>query len=305
MPSMGSRLLGLTMSALGGKLGYRDLDEVRRKVERQRVRPAHFGPPQRLQKSCTVALSFEHGWPCYEIAPRGRTPKAQVLYLHGGAFIDEAGINHWALVKELTCNVPACVVVPVYPLAPAETAETVLPALTALARTLTSGSGLPAVFMGDSAGGGLALAAAQRLRDEGEATADRLVLISPWLDALLDDPVVDEIQPRDPMLAAEALRWTGALWAGALSPSDPAVSPLNGSMAGLPPAQVRRDARHPARRRQALPCAGDGGGGLRRAVRGGGAGARLPPVAGGRGAQGARADTRERPAGRPLGVIPE
>jgi acetyl esterase/lipase len=225
-------------SAIGSKLGYRDLDEVRRKVEKQQTRPAHFGPPKMLQKSCTVTLTFEHGWPCYEITPYGRIPGVQVLYLHGGAYIEEIGFNHWALIKELTAHGPARTVVPVYPLAPAGTADSFLPGLAALARTLTSESALPAVFMGDSAGGGLALATAQRLRGDGEATADRLVLISPWLDAVLDNPVMDEIQPHDPMLAVEPLRWTGALWAGALSPSDPAVSPLNGSMTGLPPTQV-------------------------------------------------------------------
>ncbi|QPP08357.1 alpha/beta hydrolase [Streptomyces bathyalis] len=235
---MSSRLLGWGIAAVGNRLGYRDLDEVRRKVERQRTRPAHFGPPKKLQKSCTVTLSFEHGWPCYEIAPRGRTPVAQVLYLHGGAYVEEVGFNHWALVKELAVDVPARAVVPVYPLAPAGTAQTVLPRLTALARELKSGSCLPVVFAGDSAGGALSLAVAQRLRDEGETTADRLVLISPWLDAVLDDPLLDEIQPHDPMLAVEPLRWAGALWAGALPLSDPSVSPLNGSMTGLPPVQV-------------------------------------------------------------------
>lgn len=237
-PSAGSRLLGWTMSAAGHRLGYRDLDEVRRKVERQRTRPAGFGPPKRLGRSCRVGLSFGHGWPLYEIEPRGRAPRAQVLYLHGGAYIEELGYNHWAFVKELAVNVPARVAVPVYPLAPAGTAPSVLPALTALARTTTSGSSLPTVFMGDSAGGGLSLAVAQRLRDEGADTPGRLVLISPWLDAVLDDPLVDEIQPHDPMLSREALRWTGGLWAGGLELSDPAVSPLHGSMTGLPPAQV-------------------------------------------------------------------
>jgi len=52
------------MPAAGNKLGYRDADEVRRKVEKQLTRPAHFGPPERLDKSCSVTLTFEHGWLC-------------------------------------------------------------------------------------------------------------------------------------------------------------------------------------------------------------------------------------------------
>jgi epsilon-lactone hydrolase len=239
LPSMRSRALWLVMSAMGGTLGYRNLDAVRRKVEKQLRHPAGYGPPKRLRRSCDVTLDFPSGWPCYTVTPRTAVaPSAQVLYLHGGGYIEEVGANHWALIKELAVRGRSRVVVPVYPLAPRGTAGSFLPGLTALARTLTSGSHLPAVFMGDSAGGGLALAATQRLRDEGEAVPDRLLLISPWLDALLGNPEIKQIQPYDPMLAVEPLRWTGALWAGELAPSHPAVSPLNGGVTGLPPIEV-------------------------------------------------------------------
>ncbi|WP_235980133.1 alpha/beta hydrolase fold domain-containing protein [Streptomyces albidus (ex Kaewkla and Franco 2022)] len=235
---MGSRALKLVMSAVGKKLGYRDLTEVRRKVEKQLLRPASYKPPKHLDKSCVVHLSFEHGWPCYRISPRGRDPKVQVLYLHGGAYIEEIGSNHWALIKELATNVPAAVTVPVYPLAPRGTASRFLPAVTALAGSLTTDSALPTVFMGDSAGGGLALAIAQRLRDAATAPPARLVLISPWLDVALGNPEAARVQPRDPMLSTESLRYTGALWADERELSDAAVSPINGTMTGLPPTTV-------------------------------------------------------------------
>lgn len=237
VPSVGSRTLAAAMSAVGRKLGYRDLDQVRRKVEKQLTRPAHFGPPAQLARKCRVDISFDRGFPCYTVSPRDREPRVQVLYLHGGAYIEEIGANHWAFVKELAAQAPARVVVPVYPLAPRGTAEGFLPELAALARELTRGE-LPAVFMGDSAGGGLALAAAQRLRTGGDAPPSRLILVSPWLDATLADDAADAIEPHDPMLAREPLRWAGRLWAGALDPSDPAVSPLHGDMTGLPVTEV-------------------------------------------------------------------
>lgn len=237
MPSTSSRVLAQAMSAVGHKFGYRDLAQVRRKVEKQLTRPAHFGPPGHLDKTCAVTLRFGHGFPCYEVVPHGRTPQLSVLYLHGGAYIEEIGYNHWALIKELAGQTPAQIVVPVYPLAPRGTAEEFLPRLTALARELTAAPA-PAVFMGDSAGGGLSLAVAQRLHEQGDAPPARLALLSPWLDAALGDPDAEKIQPRDPMLAVEPLRYTGALWAGDLAPSDPAVSPLNGRMDGLPATEV-------------------------------------------------------------------
>ncbi|MFH8573973.1 alpha/beta hydrolase fold domain-containing protein [Streptomyces sp. NPDC017993] len=243
MPGISSRALLLTMTALGKKLGYRDSTEVRRKVEKQYQYPASFAPPKKLGRTCEISLDFRNGWPCYEISARhkssqstkgDRNPQAEVLYLHGGAYIEEIGSNHWSLIEQLTRDVPARVTVPIYPLAPRGTATSVLPKITALAATLTERASGPTFFMGDSAGGGMALAIAQRLRETGGRLPDRLVLIAPWLDITLGHPAVPDIEPHDPLLAAEPLRFAGALWAGGLDPADPVVSPVNGEMSGLP-----------------------------------------------------------------------
>ncbi|POX42277.1 lipase [Streptomyces sp. Ru73] len=234
MPSLSSRALLLVASALGHKMGYRDLDEVRRKVEKQQRRPAAFGPPRRLDRHCRVTAHFRHGWPCYEVAPRDAAARVQVLYLHGGAYIEEIGDNHWNLIEQLATTGAARVVVPVHPLAPRGTASAVVPDLTALAGRLTGDGELPTVFMGDSAGGGLSVTLAQRLRDTGGTPPAELVLISPWLDAVLDNPGIEPLQPHDPMLGVEALRYCGSLWAGELDLAHPWVSPVRGSLAGLP-----------------------------------------------------------------------
>jgi triacylglycerol lipase len=63
-----------------------------------------------------------------------------------------------------------------------------------------------------------------------------MFLISPWLDLAVSDPASAEID--DPLLGVTGLRACGRLWAGGLSPADPLVSPLFGSLAGLPPTVV-------------------------------------------------------------------
>ncbi|MBO6050843.1 MAG: alpha/beta hydrolase [Bacteroidales bacterium] len=88
------------------------------------------------------------------------------------------------------------------------------------------------IIMGDSAGGGLALALAQQIRDNSLEMPGRLVLISPWVDVLGGD---DAIQEHDTFLNAEVLRKVGADWAGEKNPRDPMISPLYGDMKGLPP----------------------------------------------------------------------
>jgi acetyl esterase/lipase len=92
--------------------------------------------------------------------------------------------------------------------------------------------------MGDSAGGALALAVALALRDTGDRTPARVVALSPWLDATLDEPAVADLEATDPMLAETGLRAAGRWWAGAGDPSDPLVSPVNARLTGLPPIDV-------------------------------------------------------------------
>jgi acetyl esterase/lipase len=90
-------------------------------------------------------------------------------------------------------------------------------------------------LVGDSAGGGLSLALAQRLRDARRPLPPRIVLLSPWLDLTISDPRQGAIARTDPMLDIPGLRAAGRWYADDLSPDDPAVSPLFGDLAGLPP----------------------------------------------------------------------
>ena len=57
------------------------------------------------------------------------------------------------------------------------------------------------VLVGDSAGGGYALALAEALRDRGGPQPDRLVLIAPWVDLTGTAPGTLEAAERDPWLS--------------------------------------------------------------------------------------------------------
>jgi acetyl esterase/lipase len=94
------------------------------------------------------------------------------------------------------------------------------------------------VLSGDSAGANLALGAVQRRVAAGRSTPAGLVLLSPWLD-LSDDRLGDPLlSSADPMLSPS---WLSAC-AEAYAPeklADPRVSPLLGSLEGLPPLMVQ------------------------------------------------------------------
>jgi len=89
--------------------------------------------------------------------------------------------------------------------------------------------------VGDSAGGGMALAVAMELRDRGLAPLHSTVLISPWLDVSCTDQRLAQIDPRDPWLAVPGLRAAGELYQAELADDDWRVSPIHGSLAGLGP----------------------------------------------------------------------
>ena len=116
------------------------------------------------------------------------------------------------------------------------------------------------VLMGDSAGGGLALAVGQGLRDRG-VRPRRMVLLAPWLDVATDDPASRAIADRDPMLAIPGLIEAGRAYAGPLALDDPRVSPIHGSLGGLPPITVftgTEDLLNPDSHRLAEACAAAG-----------------------------------------------
>ena len=98
--------------------------------------------------------------------------------------------------------------------------------------------GKPVVLMGDSSGGGLALAFAESLRDSGVPMPEGLVLLSPWIDVTMTNPAIPSLEESDFILSAYGLAGLGKLWAGELDVKDSRVSPLYGSMAGLPPTLI-------------------------------------------------------------------
>ena len=163
------------------------------------------------------------------------SPDAPVIfYFPGGSYIDQPREVHWRFLDALAQNTGALVVVPIYPKLPDSDAGTACAALTAAYEEFISGMVHgDLIFMGDSAGGGLALSFAMQLRDAGLEGPEKLILICPWLDVTLTNPDIPAYEKRDPCLDSEQLRHLGALWAGDLSPAAPIVSPLNGSFDGL------------------------------------------------------------------------
>jgi cation diffusion facilitator CzcD-associated flavoprotein CzcO/acetyl esterase/lipase len=135
-----------------------------------------------------------------------------VLYLHGGGFCVGSARTHRSLTTRLAAA-GLTVWVPQYRLAPEHPQPAALDDALACYRELLQ-QGVAArqiVVCGDSAGGGLALALALRLRDAGEPLPAGLMLLSPFLDTSLSGETIRSASARDPMLDVawlkQAVRW--------------------------------------------------------------------------------------------------
>ena len=197
-------------------------------------------PPFFVTTGLNVQRDSIAGMPVYILTPPAPTG-ATVIALHGGAYVAEASLFHWEMYADMARKTGATVIVPDYPLIgePGGTAELVVPQTAELISQVIATRGAENTYvLGDSAGGGLALAAVQLLvaSGAGAPTPRRMVLLAPWLDATVSDPASATV--FDPLLNVGSLVRYGELWAGDLGPTDPWASPINGSLDGLPPITV-------------------------------------------------------------------
>lgn len=197
-------------------------------------------PTEAFRARFAVQEEDFNGQQVWTVTPRENTgSQLHILYIPGSAYINEVLTLHWDIAEQLIERTGATLVMPLYPLAPENDYQPAYEMIFAVYQRLVEQIGAEnVVIMGDSAGGGIALSLAQQLRDQNEPLPAALVLFSPWLDAAVSDPSQPVIDARDFILSIDTLWITGQWWAGDLPTTDPRISPLYGSVEGLPPIAV-------------------------------------------------------------------
>ncbi|WP_246271540.1 alpha/beta hydrolase [Amycolatopsis acididurans] len=199
-----------------------------------RQRPDDAVPPASARSGLEVERDEILGRPVYTIRPPHGRSSRHVLYFHGGAYVHQIQKDHWKFLGRLVKRTGCTVTAPLYPLAPNHRYDqTITMILAAYKEKLGEVAPHDQIVMGDSAGGGLSLVLARQLREEGRPQPQEIVLLSPWLDITMSDPMQREYDKKDPYLGIPGLLEAGRLYAGALDPSDPLVSPINGNLHGL------------------------------------------------------------------------
>ena len=211
--------------------------EAQRLEERRAAGESPYVLPAGLDLACGIEESSRDGMQVFTLNRGSNSPI--VLYLHGGAYINQFNAYQWRFMTRLVRETGCEIVAPAYHLAPYADYRRAYDDLSGLYRDLSAGNpGRRLILMGDSAGGGLALGLAEYLAGEGNLLPERLILFSPWVDVSMDNPDVADYVAKDPMLHLDLVTVHGRYWAGDADAHFWMVSPLYGDMAGLPAVHI-------------------------------------------------------------------
>lgn len=171
--------------------------------------------------------------------PEGITTKKNILYFHGGMYVCGSPKGHRSHVAKFVKGSKANALVFDYRLAPEHPFPAGLnDAVSAYNYLLDQGvSPQSIVFVGDSAGGGLCLAALLALKEKGLPLPAGAVALSPWTDLTLSGAShqINEAVCLSPIGCAQAC---SRFYAGEQDSSNPLISPLFGDLSGLPPIRI-------------------------------------------------------------------
>ena len=169
--------------------------------------------------------------------PADAAPGCAILFLHGGGYTLGSSAAYRGFASQLAVRAGAAVFLLDYPLSP----ETKLPLALALSVDTIEclQERFPTVSVtGDSAGGGMTLAALAESRGRGIPIAAAAVF-SPWTDLTLSGQSAQDLAIGDPLLDVAYLRAAAAGYLGSTPAEDPRASPMTDVPGGLPPILIQ------------------------------------------------------------------
>ena len=158
-----------------------------------------------------------------------------LLYLHGGAWCLHLPALYAAWATHLSRRTGMRVLLVDYRLAPEHPFPAGVDDCYGVYRALLDAGIVPDVVAGDSAGGSLTLTTLQRARAAGLPLPRCAVLLSPSTDLTLSGASARYNADADPMFSDKAGDLLPEIYCPGQARTQPLLSPLFGSWAGLPP----------------------------------------------------------------------
>ncbi len=236
MPSLKSRLLYHVVKYQLAKLARRQLTLPEYRLAREAAAERMFRMPGGVAVETAEVGACRGEW----LRPASQQGSGMVLYLHGGAYTGGSCITHRAVAARLSLAARHRVFNLAYRLAPEHPFPAALDdALMAYHGLQAAHPGALIALAGDSAGGGLALSLAIRLREQGILPPAALALMSPWTDLAQGNKTHTTKAALDPYFPTrERLSIAARHYAGATLLTHPLVSPQYAQLHGLSPTLI-------------------------------------------------------------------
>jgi acetyl esterase/lipase len=164
-----------------------------------------------------------------------------MLYLHGGGYAIGSIVTHRGLAGRLSQAAAARVLLVDYRLAPEHPFPAAVNDATGAYRWLLAQGIDPArlIIAGDSAGGGLTIAALVAVRDAGMPLPAAAVCLSPWVDLEGSGDSVTTKATADPLVQKAGLLQLAAWYLAGANPRTPLAAPLYADLRDLPPLLIQ------------------------------------------------------------------
>jgi salicylate hydroxylase len=184
------------------------------------------------------------GVPALWVGP-SRADRPTVLHLHGGGFMLGSARGSLGLAERIGRALDARVLTIDYRLAPEHAYPAALQdVLSAYCWLLERGiPGSDVVLSGESAGGGLAVAAVLAARRRSLPSPAAVYAASPMADLTLSGRSVDASRGQDPVVDRDMLTEFASCYLQGQDPRDPLASPIHGDFEAFPPLLVHAAAR--------------------------------------------------------------
>lgn len=183
-------------------------------------------PPTRLFNKYDIETAIIDGAKVYTLSVKDQIPTDTIYYLHGGGFACGLSLIHWEIITYFADQLGYRIVIPDYPLIPKADYIEIYDFVLNLYKEIAKSKGR-LFIVGDSAGASLVLGLSQLIDKEKLRKPDHLIMISPWMDVAMTNTEIERLQPIDPSLDCDGLKYAGQVYSmGDLQ--NPLVSPTYG-----------------------------------------------------------------------------
>ncbi|MGU3541835.1 alpha/beta hydrolase [Methylobacterium sp. A52T] len=207
----------------------------------RRARLDSFGRRDALPPGTRVTPVDAGGVPGEWTLCPGGDPERVLIFLHGGGYMAGSLDSHRHVVARAGQDAGIRTLALAYRLAPEHPFPAALDDAVAGYRFVLEQGISPEriALCGESAGGGLAVSAALRLREAGDPLPGCLWLSSPWIDLALRGKSFRTKAAVDPMIQRLYLSELAAAYLSGADPQNPLASPLYADLRGLPPTLIQ------------------------------------------------------------------